>query len=65
MKSKFKKIYFYYDLDLFGYYYCISFSQLKNKKYKKIGIYKDSISLLISLDKEILKKEKDYEIIFL
>lgn len=59
------KMYIYYDLDLFGYYFCDIFLNYSHKNKKRKKLYTDSVSLLLSLDKVILKKEKYYEIIIL
>ncbi len=63
-KSK-KRVYFYYGLDLFGYYYCEMIFLKRNRNKIQKQLCTDSINLILFMDKEITKKEKNYEIIII
>ncbi|MFN3605439.1 MAG: hypothetical protein ACK4UJ_12090 [Leptonema sp. (in: bacteria)] len=65
MKTVPKKLYYYWDLDLFGYYYIEMYLSKKNYLKKKRKLFVDSVTMILSLDKEIDKMKKYYDIIIL
>jgi hypothetical protein len=57
-------IYYTYGMDLFGYYYLETTLKNQNRIQRKYFIYKDTLDLILSLDKELYKKyKKNYKII--